>query len=539
MSCASVVGSLVSGSPVPPLSSSQPGGLLDKATEAIAHPILAHPSMHTPPTMLDAHDSGSLHAATMNAMDEHIRHPISPEHRAKAAEFIHHLDQLVAGLRAKSHIAQLTRKYPGSRSAAENATLAHEEAELAQEEAQAAAVGQMGQLEEDEFGRLHAPGDIPPMHAPAGSKAATVRARIQNRLAATKAAAHIPQQTPVGESHAPRQQDAHLPQMPPSDPEHPSLDPVPDNQRRRIPSPSDAGYVLHPIQLAPSSDLPSGVNFTTFVYPTTQGNVTIYVGITEYPLGKFHIFPSPRDEMDEISLVARLNEQQRQSTSRAPILTAFLEERARLNPLCDGVATTSESARAYNCLLAMNAGFFDMQTDACLGNVVSNDQWINHAGPELATHAHFGLTRKGNYLTGFLTSEELAGDVDGGFHELIQGSGWLVRDGRNYLHPSTRVERIANRFVEQKAPRNAIGHDREGRLLMFEADGEEDIRLGLTLSEFADLLTHHFDVVNAINVDGGGSSTTVYKGDVVDRPTCRDTPQVCERPVTTITCVMP
>ena len=116
---------------------------------------------------------------------------------------------------------------------------------------------------------------------------------------------------------------------------------------------------------------------------------------------------------------------------------------------------------------------------------------------------------------------------------------WLVRDGINYISTSMKIEKIGQHFVEEKAPRNAIGHDRDGRLLMFEADGEEDINLGLSLYEFADILTHHFQVENAVNVDGGGSSTTVYKGEVVDRPTCRDTPQTCERAVTTISCVMP
>jgi N-acetylglucosamine-1-phosphodiester alpha-N-acetylglucosaminidase len=101
------------------------------------------------------------------------------------------------------------------------------------------------------------------------------------------------------------------------------------------------------------------------------------------------------------------------------------------------------------------------------------------------------------------------------------------------------IEGIGEAFVDEIAPRNAIGHDSKGRLLQFEADGEEDIKLGLSLREFAQILVEHFDVQNAINVDGGGSSTTVYNGAVVDHPTCQDTPVQCERAVTTISCVMP
>jgi hypothetical protein len=513
-------------------------GALDKVAEAVAHPMqlhadLAHDHEH--------HEAGSLHAATQNILDQHAdaasagNHPISAKNQAKAAAFVAHLDRLVAGLKAKSHLARLSNKYPSSRTSFENATLAHAEAEAAHEAQQAEEVERA--VEEDEFGRLHVQPSRP-MHAPAGSAEAHMHSKVSGLTTSkTRASsAHIPH------SDAPAAITAvHI-----VDHDHPVLSPVPPAHRRRRPKRrlTDDEYVLHPIQLPPSSPSPSGLNFTTFVYPTIQGNVTIFVGITEWPLGKFHIYPSPREEMDEISLLDRERakqryKQQHERSMRAHIVNSFVEVNAKLNPLCDGVATTSVSAQAYNCLLAQNAGFFNMQTDGCMGNVVSNDQFINHATPDLIGHPHFGLTRKGNFITGYMTEEEVAEGVDGGFHELVQGSGWLVREGQNYINQSAARENIGEHFVTEKAPRNAIGHDTEGRLLMFEADGEEDINLGLTLIEFADILTHHFSVENAINVDGGGSSTTVYKGEVADRPTCRDTPQICERPVTTISCVMP
>ena len=44
-------------------------------------------------------------------------------------------------------------------------------------------------------------------------------------------------------------------------------------------------------------------------------------------------------------------------------------------------------------------------------------------------------------------------------------------------------------------------------------------------------------IAHAQNLDGGGSSVSVYNGEVISRPTCMDTPFVCERAVTSITCV--
>jgi N-acetylglucosamine-1-phosphodiester alpha-N-acetylglucosaminidase len=309
----------------------------------------------------------------------------------------------------------------------------------------------------------------------------------------------------------------------------------------------DDGYVLHPIQISPTPGAPSGLNFTTFAYPTKQGLVHIYVGITDYPLGKFHIYPSPRN-FDKDSMTSNLvalhssNQSKKQYRSPMAIAAHFHNHNNKKGPLngqCDGVAETSVSAQHYGCEFAQNAGFFDMVTGGCLGDVVSNGVSINTATSDLAGHAHFGTTKNQNFVTGYLTPQQVSNGVDGGFTELVTGAGWLIREGNIYINQSYVIEGLGEGFVAEIAPRNALGHDKYGRLLQFEADGEEDIQLGLDLWEFSAILSEHFNVVNAINMDGGGSSTTVYNGAVVDKPTCHDTPVECERSVTTISCVLP
>jgi exopolysaccharide biosynthesis protein len=75
-----------------------------------------------------------------------------------------------------------------------------------------------------------------------------------------------------------------------------------------------------------------------------------------------------------------------------------------------------------------------------------------------------------------------------------------------------------------------------------EVDGCEPKRgckfvLGKTDHEMAALLVAH-NVTHAINLDGGGSSTTVENGTVVNRPTNADLWSLrSERTVTTITCI--
>ena len=46
---------------------------------------------------------------------------------------------------------------------------------------------------------------------------------------------------------------------------------------------------------------------------------------------------------------------------------------------------------------------------------------------------------------------------------------------------------------------------------------------------------HRFETL--INLDGGGSSVSIYDGDVISRPTCDDTGKVCERSDANIVCV--
>jgi exopolysaccharide biosynthesis protein len=65
----------------------------------------------------------------------------------------------------------------------------------------------------------------------------------------------------------------------------------------------------------------------------------------------------------------------------------------------------------------------------------------------------------------------------------------------------------------------------------------QDVERGPDLFELVELLLALGNVTQAVNLDGGGSAVSVYDGQVISRPTCTDTRVVCERPVTSITCI--
>lgn len=68
-----------------------------------------------------------------------------------------------------------------------------------------------------------------------------------------------------------------------------------------------------------------------------------------------------------------------------------------------------------------------------------------------------------------------------------------------------------------REPRSAAGITAEGRLILLTADGRESTSVGVTLAETAEQL-RRAGAVHGVNLDGGGSSTMVFRGRVVNAP---------------------
>ncbi len=68
-----------------------------------------------------------------------------------------------------------------------------------------------------------------------------------------------------------------------------------------------------------------------------------------------------------------------------------------------------------------------------------------------------------------------------------------------------------------RAPRTAVGINKQGDIIFYVADGRSKESIGLTLLELAQELKA-MGVVNAMNLDGGGSSQMVIKGKTINNP---------------------
>lgn len=96
----------------------------------------------------------------------------------------------------------------------------------------------------------------------------------------------------------------------------------------------------------------------------------------------------------------------------------------------------------------------------------------------------------------------------------IGGGPRLLRDGQFAWE---EMEGFSENFYHSRAPRTAVGIDRFGNLILVVVDGRQTDSRGLTIPEMADLMDQ-LGAFQAVNLDGGGSSSMVLNGEVVNNP---------------------
>ncbi|CAK6982025.1 N-acetylglucosamine-1-phosphodiester alpha-N-acetylglucosaminidase [Scomber scombrus] len=203
------------------------------------------------------------------------------------------------------------------------------------------------------------------------------------------------------------------------------------------------------------------------------------------------------------------------------------------------LASVEETAEAAGCLYAQNAGFFNTSSHQCLGNVVSDGRLVQDSGG--VQNAQFGIRKDGTLVFGYLSQEDVL-DQSNPFVQLVSGVMWLLRNGEVYINRSLEAEcdktqetGKLNFFADVVSARTAVGHDAEGRLILFQIDGQTGTR-GMNLWQVAEFLKKN-GVINAINLDGGGSSTFVTDvtrttggaAPAVSPPSCASTRGVASR----------
>lgn len=99
--------------------------------------------------------------------------------------------------------------------------------------------------------------------------------------------------------------------------------------------------------------------------------------------------------------------------------------------------------------------------------------------------------------------------------ETVGGTPILLRDGKRWFADEPRD------FLRKRAPRTILGWRSDGTQILVTVDGRQaGYSLGVSLSEAASLM-RALGATDAINLDGGGSTTFVLRGRVANRPSDR------------------
>lgn len=185
--------------------------------------------------------------------------------------------------------------------------------------------------------------------------------------------------------------------------------------------------------------------------------------------------------------------------------------------------TTSQAAKRSGAVLAVNAGGFASQNGKIypMGITVVDGEVVTFFDTTLS---FIGFNKEGNLVGGDVTSREQIKEMG-----VLQGASFLptlLKDGKRQLIPS--------KWANTRHPRTLIGHFTNGDLFFMVIDGRrEGWSAGVTLEEAQGKLLE-FNIQDAYNLDGGGSSTFYYNGEVLNKPSGGQ-----QRRVTTSIVVLP
>ncbi len=184
--------------------------------------------------------------------------------------------------------------------------------------------------------------------------------------------------------------------------------------------------------------------------------------------------------------------------------TAFAENSYGKNV----TAKTSEIASDSGAILAINGDYYGARES---GYVIRNGVVYRDYGSSstdilcIYADGSFAITNSAEASAQAL--------VDSGVWQAFSFGPGLVEDGEVTVDPNTEVGKAM-----ASNPRTAIGQISELHYVFVVSDGRTNQSEGLSLYELATFL-QRLGVKTAYNLDGGGSSTMVLLGEIVNNPT--------------------
>ncbi|WP_127533422.1 phosphodiester glycosidase family protein [Paenibacillus kobensis] len=177
-----------------------------------------------------------------------------------------------------------------------------------------------------------------------------------------------------------------------------------------------------------------------------------------------------------------------------------------------GSETTMSAVKRYKAAAGVNAGgFADGHGKRYpLSTTVLNGQYVNGFEPSNKDLFFVGMDEDNKLIGGKFTSREQLDLMKPQF-----GASFvpvLLRNGQAMPIPSKW------QVSPRRAPRTVIANYKDDQLLFVVIDGyNENGSSGATLEEMQ-IILKRFGAVNAYNLDGGGSSSLIFNGRIVNNP---------------------
>ena len=167
----------------------------------------------------------------------------------------------------------------------------------------------------------------------------------------------------------------------------------------------------------------------------------------------------------------------------------------------------SEMVKYDKAVAGINGGgFYDaggMGTGSSpLGIVMSKGKWLN--GSKTAKHKLIGLDNKNRLIVGNYTGNEA---IKLGIRDAVAWGPALIVNGK-----AVNVGTGGG-----LNPRSAIGQRADGAILLLVIDGRQPNSMGATYLDLIGIM-QDYGAINAANLDGGNSSSMVYKGKILTNP---------------------
>ena len=172
-------------------------------------------------------------------------------------------------------------------------------------------------------------------------------------------------------------------------------------------------------------------------------------------------------------------------------------------------AKTSTTAQSVNAVLAVNGDYYGAR-DA--GYVIRNGQLLRSDSQD-ANQEDLVIYQDGSFEVireGDITAQEL---LNKGAVQVLSFGPALIENSQVAVDSSDEVGKAM-----ASNPRTAIGIIDNKHYVLVVSDGRTDESKGLSLKELADFMKE-LKVTTAYNLDGGGSSTMYFNGQIINKPT--------------------